>query len=81
MCADVEFIAGSPTQKGIASYALSSNRQRPLAGAARNAVFNTARRVGGQILYVLPPFVIAYAAMEWAIERFVIPRILKRRTC
>ncbi|KAK6602544.1 cytochrome b-c1 complex subunit 8 (UcrQ family protein) [Botrytis cinerea] len=58
-----------PTQKGVASYALSANRQRPLAGALNAAIFNTWRRFRGQVLYVAPPFIIAYTAMEWAIER------------
>ncbi|KAF5875284.1 putative ubiquinol-cytochrome c reductase complex subunit protein [Botrytis fragariae] len=60
---------GSQPQKGVASYALSANRQRPLAGALNAAIFNTWRRFRGQVLYVAPPFIIAYTAMEWAIER------------
>lgn len=60
---------GSMTQKGVTTYALSPNRQRPLAGALNSAVFNTWRRFRGQALYVIPPFVIAYLAMGWAIER------------
>lgn len=63
---------GSQPQKGVASYALSANRQRPLAGALNAAIFNTWRRFRGQVLYVAPPFIIAYTAMEWAIERFVL---------
>lgn len=62
---------GSQTQKGVASYSLSANRQRPLAGVAHAAIFNTFRRASGQFLYVVPPFVIAYLTMEWAIERYV----------
>ncbi|PQE21022.1 ubiquinol-cytochrome C reductase complex subunit protein [Rutstroemia sp. NJR-2017a WRK4] len=61
--------AGSPPQKGIASYAISGNRQRPLAGVLNAAIFNTWRRFRHQILYVAPPFVVAYLTMEWAIER------------
>ncbi|CAD6442432.1 ff6f2391-0c4a-49e0-8dd2-adf7f84c5cf0 [Sclerotinia trifoliorum] len=60
---------GSQPQKGVASYALSANRQRPFAGAFNAAIFNTWRRFRGQVLYVAPPFIIAYTAMEWAIER------------
>lgn len=60
---------GSQTQKGIITYALSSNRQKPLAGAARNAVFNTYRRCKAQFLYVVPPFAAAYLLMNWAIEK------------
>ncbi|QSZ33332.1 hypothetical protein DSL72_002920 [Monilinia vaccinii-corymbosi] len=63
---------GSQPQKGVASYALSANRQRPLAGALNAAIFNTWRRFRGQVLYVAPPFIIAYTAMQWAIERFVL---------
>ncbi|KAL3424260.1 ubiquinol-cytochrome c reductase complex ubiquinone-binding protein [Phlyctema vagabunda] len=59
-----------PKQKGIAEYRLSSNRQRPLAGAMHNAVFNTARRCRGQFLYVVPPFLVAYLTMTWAEEKY-----------
>jgi ubiquinol-cytochrome c reductase subunit 8 len=62
---------GSQPQKGIVSYALSGNRQRPLAGTLHAAFFNTWRRFSGQVLYVLPPFIVAYATMSWAIERCV----------
>ncbi|KAJ5771362.1 uncharacterized protein N7511_003413 [Penicillium nucicola] len=60
---------GCPTPQRIATYSLSPNRQRPFAGAANAAIFNTFRRFRHQVLYVVPPFVVAYAAMEWAIER------------
>ncbi|KAF1989877.1 hypothetical protein K402DRAFT_325430 [Aulographum hederae CBS 113979] len=60
---------GSPPQKGITTYSLSPNRQRPLAGAWHNAIFNTYRRVKGQIFYIVPPFAVAYFAMSWAEER------------
>ncbi|WEW56800.1 ubiquinol--cytochrome-c reductase subunit 8 [Emydomyces testavorans] len=56
-------------QRGIITYSLASNRQRPLAGAMYNAIFNTWRRCKAQFLYVVPPFVIAYATMNWAVER------------
>ncbi|KAJ5167072.1 Cytochrome b-c1 complex subunit 8 [Penicillium canariense] len=58
-----------PDPQRIATYALSSNRQRPFAGAFNAAIFNTFRRFRHQVLYVVPPFVIAYAAMNWAVER------------
>jgi ubiquinol-cytochrome c reductase subunit 8 len=62
---------GTPIpQKGIAFYALSPNRQRVFAGAASAAVFNTFRRFRHQVLYVAPPFMIAYGSMNWAIERY-----------
>lgn len=60
---------GSPPQKGVTTYALSPNRQRPLAGALNNAIFNTFRRTRQQILYWAPPLIIAYSTMHWAIER------------
>jgi len=60
---------GSQPQKGLVTYALSPNRQNPMAGALKNAVFNTYRRTYHQILYWLPPLVSAYAVMQWAIER------------
>ncbi|KAL9015952.1 MAG: hypothetical protein Q9185_006675 [Variospora sp. 1 TL-2023] len=60
---------GSQTQKGIITYALSANRQKPFAGATRSAVFNTYRRSKAQFLYVVPPFAAAYLLMNWAIEK------------
>ncbi|RMZ74771.1 hypothetical protein DV737_g5760, partial [Chaetothyriales sp. CBS 132003] len=60
---------GSQPQKGIVTYSLSSNQQRPLAGTARAAVFNTFRRTSHQIFYWLPPLLVGYAAMEWATEK------------
>ncbi|MCJ1250793.1 hypothetical protein MMC30_008021 [Trapelia coarctata] len=60
---------GSQPQKGIASYAISANRQRPLAGTLNAAIFNTWRRFKAQALYVLPPLALAYATMNWAIEK------------
>lgn len=64
-------ITGCPTpQKGIVTYSLSANRQRPMAGALHAAIFNTWRRFRHQVLYVAPPFIVAYAAMNWAIERY-----------
>ena len=53
------------------TYALSPNRQRPLAGTAHAAVFNTWRRFRGQVFYWAPPFIAAYLAMKWATERSV----------
>ncbi|KAG0646352.1 Ubiquinol-cytochrome c reductase complex ubiquinone-binding QP-C [Hyphodiscus hymeniophilus] len=60
---------GSQPQKGIVHYALSNNRQRPLAGTLNAAIFNTWRRFSHQVLYFAPPMVIAYYSMQWAIER------------
>ncbi|KAI7904281.1 UcrQ family protein [Cokeromyces recurvatus] len=51
---------GGPKQKGIVTYVLSPFEQKPFAGAARNAVFNTARRVTSQIPYVGVAFGIGY---------------------
>lgn len=61
---------GSPPQKGVTTYVLSGNRQKPLAGAAHNAIFNTFRRFKGSVLYVVPPFVAYYYTMNWAEKRF-----------
>jgi len=62
---------GSPPQKGITTYTLSANRQRPLAGTMHAAVFNSWRRFKGQVLYVAPPFVVAYLVMDWAVKEYV----------
>ncbi|KAH8694283.1 putative ubiquinol-cytochrome c reductase complex ubiquinone-binding protein QP-C precursor [Talaromyces proteolyticus] len=56
-------------QKGIASYTLSPNRQRLFPNFWHTAIFNTFRRFRHQVLYVVPPFVVAYSLMDWAIER------------
>lgn len=61
---------GDIKQKGVTTYALSANRQRPLAGTLNAAVFNSARRFSAQVLYVVPPLLLAYSAMNWAIERY-----------
>ncbi len=63
---------GSQPQKGVTSYSLSPNRQRPLAGTLHAAVFNVARRTRQQILFWLTPMVIAYMAMEWATEKYAL---------
>ncbi|KAK5062956.1 hypothetical protein LTR84_005032 [Exophiala bonariae] len=60
---------GSQTQKGVTTYSLSPNRQRPMAGAYYNAFFNIYRRTYHQILYWLPPLVLGYVLMEWATEK------------
>ncbi|TLS31036.1 hypothetical protein PpBr36_02830 [Pyricularia pennisetigena] len=59
---------GTPQQKqkGIVTYNVTPNRQRPFAGAGHAAVFNTWRRFKGQVLYIVPPFVAAYYIMDWA---------------
>lgn len=60
---------GSQPQKGVTSYALSANRQKPFAGAAHAAIFNTWRRFRGQVFYVAPPFVALYFIVDWAEKR------------
>ncbi|MCJ1455447.1 hypothetical protein MMC28_005802 [Mycoblastus sanguinarius] len=60
---------GSQPQKGVTTYSISANRQRPLAGTLNAAVFNTWRRFRAQALYVIPPMLIAYTAMTWAVEK------------
>ncbi|OKL63941.1 Cytochrome b-c1 complex subunit 8 [Talaromyces atroroseus] len=61
---------GCPTPtRGIAAYTISPNRQNPFAGAGHAATFNVFRRFRHQVLYVAPPFIVAYAAMSWAVEK------------
>ncbi|KAM0333351.1 hypothetical protein ACHAQA_002012 [Verticillium albo-atrum] len=60
---------GGERQRGIITFGLSANRQNPFAGAGHDAVFNTFRRFRGSVLYVVPPLVAAYYAMDWAIHR------------
>lgn len=66
---------GGAKQKGIASYAFSANAQRPLAGTLNAAIFNSARRFAGQVLYVAPPFIFFYFVTQWTIERYASPLI------
>jgi len=60
---------GSLPQKGITSYALAPNRQKPLAGTAHAAVFNSFRRFRQSVLYVIPPFIAGYMLMDWSTKR------------
>ncbi|KAK4985526.1 Cytochrome b-c1 complex subunit 8, mitochondrial [Elasticomyces elasticus] len=60
---------GSPPQKGVTTYGLSQNRQKPLAGVTNAAIFNTWRRTRAQILYWGPAMLIAYSLMGWATEK------------
>lgn len=53
---------GSPAQKGITSYAVSPFAQRPLKGAAHNAVFNVFRRVKNQAFFIIVPGIVIW---EW----------------
>ena len=69
---------GGPAQKGVTTYALSSNRQNPMAGTAYNAVFNSWRRFKGSALYVIPPFVAYYLMMDWAEKRYARGRCRRR---
>ncbi|KAI0836394.1 UcrQ-domain-containing protein [Hypoxylon sp. FL0890] len=55
--------------KGIITYTISANRQNVLAGAGRDAIFNTWRRFSMQVLYWAPPLMAAYYAMDWANKR------------
>lgn len=41
-----------------------------LLGAFHDAIFNTARRVSSQILYIAPPFIGAYFLVDWATHRY-----------
>ncbi|KAK4179866.1 cytochrome b-c1 complex subunit 8 [Triangularia setosa] len=60
---------GGMKQKGIVSYGIAPNRQKPLAGAFHDAIFNTWRRFSTQVVYWAPPMIAGYYVMNWAIER------------
>ncbi|KAJ2956308.1 hypothetical protein NQZ79_g7827 [Umbelopsis isabellina] len=60
---------GGPKQKGITTYAISPFQQKPFAGVARAAVFNTARRVTSQIPYVGVALGLGYGIYAWASAR------------
>ncbi|KAG0266806.1 hypothetical protein BG011_000858 [Mortierella polycephala] len=59
---------GAPKQRGIAVYSLSPFEQRAFAGAFHQAVFNTFRRVSGQVFYIAIPFGAAYGIYSWGKE-------------
>lgn len=67
---DSEFSTGGMKQKGIVSYGIAPNRQKPLAGAFHDAIFNTWRRFSTQVVYWAPPMIAGYYIMNWAIERY-----------
>ncbi|KAF2259300.1 hypothetical protein CC78DRAFT_525125 [Lojkania enalia] len=45
------------------------NRQRPFTRAIHNTFFNIFRRARTQNLYWVPPVIVTYYSMSWAIER------------
>jgi ubiquinol-cytochrome c reductase subunit 8 len=51
------------------TYALSPNRQRPMATFIAKGFWNVMRRSRNQVLYTIPPFIAAYGLMQWAIEK------------
>lgn len=57
-------------QRGIISYGIAPNRQKPLAGAFHDAIFNTWRRFSSQVLYWAPPMIAGYYIMNWAVQRY-----------
>ncbi|CAO0791024.1 unnamed protein product [Mucor circinelloides] len=60
---------GGPTQRGVVTYILSPFEQKAFAGAAHNAVFNTARRVTSQIPYIGVAFGLGYFIYTSAVKR------------
>lgn len=60
---------GGRPGKGIVTYQLSPNRQRPMANFLSKGFWNVMRRSKNQVLYIIPPLVLGYATMQWAIER------------
>jgi ubiquinol-cytochrome c reductase subunit 8 len=64
------YAAGGRGGKGTVTYSLSSNRLNPMAGCLKKGIPNIVRRAKSQVLYVVPPFVVAYYTMQWAIERY-----------
>ncbi|KAL9546981.1 hypothetical protein MBANPS3_006404 [Mucor bainieri] len=60
---------GGPTQRGVVTYILSPFEQKAFAGAAHNAVFNTARRVTSQVPYIGVAFGLGYFIYTSAVKR------------
>ncbi|RAO73192.1 uncharacterized protein BHQ10_009204 [Talaromyces amestolkiae] len=73
-CLDLDRLANhhphlARAEKGVTTYTLSPNRQRLFPNFWHTAIFNTFRRFRHQVLYVAPPFIVAYSLMDWAVER------------
>lgn len=70
---DLTYRTELPKQKGQITYTLGRNQHRPTFALWNHGIFaglrNTIRRSSGQALYVIPPFLAAWAAMNWAEER------------
>jgi ubiquinol-cytochrome c reductase subunit 8 len=60
---------GGRPGKGVVTYSLSPNRQRPMATFIGKGFWNVMRRSRNQVLYTIPPFIAAYGIMQWAIEK------------
>ncbi|KAL1592473.1 Cytochrome b-c1 complex subunit 8, mitochondrial [Nothophoma quercina] len=60
---------GGRPGKGVVTYSLSPNRQRPMANFIAKGFWNVVRRSRNQVLYFIPPLIAGYATMQWAIER------------
>jgi ubiquinol-cytochrome c reductase subunit 8 len=56
---------GAAKQRGIVTYSLSPYEQRAFAGAFHQAIFNTFRRVSGQIFYIGVPVALGYSVYTW----------------
>lgn len=56
----------APPHKYTVRYGLAPNAQNPFKGMVYNGIFNTARRVKGQILFVLLPVGTYYYIWNWA---------------
>lgn len=72
---------GSPPQKGLTTYTLSANRQRPLKGAAHAAVFNTWRRFRGQVHCPLLPRTLPMGILMDCIGSLRCPPVCLRLSC
>jgi UcrQ family len=73
------FFLVSRPEKGITTYTLSPNRQRLFPNFWHTAIFNTFRRFRHQVLYVAPPFIVAYSLMNWATEEYAFFRFINER--
>jgi len=62
---------GGPVQKGIVTYQISSYEQRAFANLFKNGLFNMTRRIGSQLVYVVPAILLFYSVYSWGNSRHV----------
>ncbi|CED82816.1 Ubiquinol cytochrome c reductase, subunit QCR8 [Phaffia rhodozyma] len=61
---------GGERQKGIITYSISQNEQAAMRGAFEGYIFHGFKRIARHAPYFVPPFVVGYAAFQWAENKY-----------